>query len=820
MRAVTQKINTFFLVTTKVVALFAVIGVLFCLIGCAPAATEAKVQVEDKIYTISNTLADVAISVVDENFDGEVSWVDASQMLLQGEHNYAYRLENFSTGKSVQGEAKITAYKLLDVTGTTFADREMKYTGKNLLTQLYDGHFGNFAVKLEDRQCVMVGEYSNIKVTLRPKEDFVLLCDSGNICSSVDRFFNLTITKNELPNARIATINQIFNGKNNYPENLMGNLVENVDYMGTWQYKSPASDTFVTLNKQNGTYDMTMVGEYKFTAVGLGGYEGKAETLLVVKKTVRQIEDTGTIYEVDFSAQKENVLQNASLAYDYVNCNEGAATAPNADGVILSGGTYLIDGDFNKINITAEAGTIVTLVLKGAHLPCITASNAIKLMVMVGAGTENNVGYISAQNADVYIFGSGTLLINSGDVGITAEKLQITEATLKIEFASSAINASVVAIKNAEISLDGVARNTPSGGGITAIASGKNDGSITIIDTDLKYKGYGNALYANGNICVLGGRYEAEIVTTLVPLSAENMQKYNLEESDFKFVKRDDKFYRVTLRKYKGNELRYALSQRGVAIYAKNPNKNKVSAIVLNTDISLNVVDHGVVAKCGNVFVLGGNIQITSISNAFAPDGLLQFEGGNIEVLSSREGYEAGCVKILAGKHKIFAQDDGINASGDFLGQNSIIILGGELTINALADALDSNGPILISGGTQTLFSANDGIDTAFDADNGSKIEGGTTFATTGYELIELPVKSCTQNVLVASFWQELPAESAIKITDEAGQVVFETVLLKDCNTIIFSASTLKIGSKYNIVCGGKVLAEITITQTITLFGV
>lgn len=818
MRAVTQKINTFFLVTTKVVALFAMIGVLFCLVGCAPAATEAKVQVEDKIYTISNTLADVAISVADENFDGEVSWVDASQMLLQGEHNYAYRLENFSTGKSLQGEAKVTAYKLLDVTGTTLADREMKYTGKNMLAQLQNGYFGNFAVQLEDRQCVMVGEYSNIKVTLRPMEDFVLLCDGGNICSSVDRFFNLTITKSELPNAKMATINRIFNGKNNYPENLMGNLVENVDYVGTWQYKSPASDTFVTLNKQNGTYDMTMVGEYKFTAVGLGGYEGKAETLLVVKKIVRQIEDTGTIYEVDFSAQKENVLQNASLAFDNANCNEGAAIAPNADGVILSGGTYLIDGDFNKINITAEAGTIVALVLKGAHLPCITATNAIELMVMVGAGTENEVGYISAPNADVYIFGSGTLLINSGDVGITAEKLQITEAALKIEFALSAINASVVAIKNAEISLDGVNRKFR--GGIISLSNGKNDGSITIIDTDLKYKGYGNALYANGDICVLGGRLEAEIVTTLVPFSAENMQKYDLEESDFKFVKRDDKFYRVTLKKYKGNELRYALSQRGVAIYAKNPNKSKVSAIVLNTDITLNVVDHGVVAKRGNVFVLGGNIQITSISNAFAPDGLLQFEGGNIEVLSSREGYEAGCVKILAGKHKIFAQDDGINASGEFLGQNSIIISGGELTVNALADALDSNGPILISGGTQTLFGANNGIDTAFDADNGVKMEGGTTFATTGYELIELPVKSCTQNVWVASFWQELPAESAIKITDGAGQVVFETVLLKDCNTIIFSASTLKIGSKYNIVCGGKVLAEITITQTITLFGV
>lgn len=126
--------------------------------------------------------------------------------------------------------------------------------------------------------------------------------------------------------------------------------------------------------------------------------------------------------------------------------------------------------------------------------------------------------------------------------------------------------------------------------------------------------------------------------------------------------------------------------------------------LVLNGTGTLTIssTDNGVTSK-DDLKVTGGTLVIDCASHGLEANDRALIAGGNI-TLSAKEGVEATYVYIAGGTLTISATDDGINAAANSNEYEVCIeIAGGDITITMAqgdTDALDSNGSILVSGGT------------------------------------------------------------------------------------------------------------------------
>ena len=147
--------------------------------------------------------------------------------------------------------------------------------------------------------------------------------------------------------------------------------------------------------------------------------------------------------------------------------------------------------------------------------------------------------------------------------------------------------------------------------------------------------------------------------------------------------------------------------------------------LVLNGTGTLTIssTDNGVTSK-DDLKVTGGTLVIDCASHGLEANDRALIAGGNI-TLSAKEGVEATYVYIAGGTLTISATDDGINAAANSNEYEVCIeIAGGDITITMAqgdTDALDSNGSILVSGGTVDITAQ-----FAFDFVTGAQHTGGT----------------------------------------------------------------------------------------------
>ena len=149
--------------------------------------------------------------------------------------------------------------------------------------------------------------------------------------------------------------------------------------------------------------------------------------------------------------------------------------------------------------------------------------------------------------------------------------------------------------------------------------------------------------------------------------------------------------------------------------------------LTLNGDGSLTVTSpaaHGIACK-GDMVIAGGSYGIESCNDGIHVDGSLLIADGDISIVSgddgihadsilqidsaeaeitAAEGLESTTVIINEGNITIYASDDGINAAQkDDEHIPAVIINGGNITIDMEqgdTDGIDSNGDIIINGGT------------------------------------------------------------------------------------------------------------------------
>ena len=136
-----------------------------------------------------------------------------------------------------------------------------------------------------------------------------------------------------------------------------------------------------------------------------------------------------------------------------------------------------------------------------------------------------------------------------------------------------------------------------------------------------------------------------------------------------------------------------------------------------------------------------------------------------------------------------------------------IVISGGNVTVNAGGDGLDSNGSVTITGGTVTVNGPTNGGNGALDSNGAFIVNGGTLIAVGSAGMAESPSTSSAQGWVQAA--ASGSAGATVTVSDSSGKVLATFTAAKTFQNVVFSSSDITQGQSYTVSVNG---ASTTVT--------
>lgn len=582
------------------------------------------------------------------------------------------------------------------------------------------------------------------------------------------------------------------------------------------------------------------------------------------------VAQTGSYDAASVTAAVTLTGDGATVSGSGVSVSGSVVTFTSAGTYLISGD--LADGQLivNTAGATADATADtekVRLVLNGVSVACSTGpavfvrSSPKKTVLYTAAGSVNLLsdgsGYIVEDaeqtegevypNACVYacddlrLDGEGTLRITgNADKGVnTKDDLEITGGTLivtspgtavrgndSVEMTGGTVTLTVTGegdgLKSAQTEKDGKGWVSVSGGSlyITAIGDGISAATdltvsggtlvITALDaggkalTDTGNAGTGSAQSGSGGMGGMGGFGGGR------PGGMGG----------------------------DGNSSKSSISAKGL--------KAAGTVTLAGGKLTVTAADDGIHAD-DTVLLQDGEAYIRSGDDGVHADRVLTLSGGSLEIAQSYEGLEAAQITVSGGRTRITASDDGINASsgggssmgggrpggfggggrpGGRSGENTdgqtaggtvtdtltplLTVSGGYTVVYASGDGIDSNGNIVMTGGTLLVFGPTDNGNGAIDYGDGNcsmTISGGTLLAVGSSGMAETATGS-GQAVFDGAFRSSVAAGTLIGLCDADGNLLCGYRLPKVISSIVFSSAALTSGATYTLVQGGTAEAD------------
>ena len=202
-------------------------------------------------------------------------------------------------------------------------------------------------------------------------------------------------------------------------------------------------------------------------------------------------------------------------------------------------------------------------------------------------------------------------------------------------------------------------------------------------------------------------------------------------------------------------------------------------------------------------------------SGAISSDIDLYFEGeGFLKVTSkNKEGIETKGNMTFSGgtgDYEIYSMDDCLNtttaSSNGTTVRNDLTIDVHSLLASVLSDAdegdaIDSNGKLIINGGTIYAFAHPSSQDAGLDSGGGTYINGGTIVATGN--MVDRIESDSKQKFIYASF-NKIEADSLIVIKDQNDKVITAFKTSKNITNLVYSSPDLE-SDAYKIYVGGEI---------------
>lgn len=211
----------------------------------------------------------------------------------------------------------------------------------------------------------------------------------------------------------------------------------------------------------------------------------------------------------------------------------------------------------------------------------------------------------------------------------------------------------------------------------------------------------------------------------------------------------------------------------------------------------------------GAIQINNGDISISSTDDGIKSGTSITINTGNVSITKSVEGIESPVITVNNGNINIVASDDGFNAtkgSGSESSDGSFLnLFGGNIYVNASGgDGLDSNGNIVITGGTIVVHGPQSSPEVGMDYNGTCNVSGGLlVISGTNSNMTQATSASSSQYCIKATTTQSVSASTIFHVQDASGNNLVTFKPIRSYYSIIFTSPELKSGASYSIYTGG-----------------
>lgn len=562
------------------------------------------------------------------------------------------------------------------------------------------------------------------------------------------------------------------------------------------------------------------------------------------------LELTESTIDTEFTDREKSGSYKASEAVK-ITLNKTTATVSGsgvkADGstiTITEEGVYIVSGTLEdgQIIVDASDSDKVQIVLDGVHINCKTNAaiyvrEADKVFITLAENSSNTLGggneytQIDDNTVDGVIFsksnlvcnGTGSLTIEAdykhgivskddlvitggtykiaaADNGITAkDQLKILDGSFDIDAANSAVKA-----KNADNAELG---NIYIAGGIFTIEAEQDGfhatGSIVVDDGTITVNSGDDGFHAELDTVIHGG-------TILVEKSNEGLEgkRVVVNGGDITINASDDGINAAN----SGDDGVNAINPGANAVGSGDDDSNAASS---NNDSSaaVNSGDDGSIS--GEADGKEPQQMPPDTENGSDMQPSQDFDPENAPSDGNApQNFDPGNAPSDGDAPQKMQGGPGGGGNSELY----IKITGGTLTVSADGDGLDSNGGLLVTGGTTIVYGPTSDGDSALDYDGSAIATGGTLAAIGSAGMTESFSEDSTQPVITYYCTETQSAATTITLTDSDGSALFTIAPEKAYASIVFTCSEMKLDATYTLTAGTD-NEEITLTDIITTAG-
>jgi hypothetical protein len=502
-------------------------------------------------------------------------------------------------------------------------------------------------------------------------------------------------------------------------------------------------------------------------------------------------------YTWDDSEIIEIVLNGSSITE-----NSDKVTVDGSKATVISAGTYRITGTLSDGQIlvdTKDAG-IVRLILNGVNITCsnsapIYIKNAGKALIVLATATNNFItdgtSYIldadeepkAAVFSKSYLsfFGGGSLSVDANyKDGISGKDgLLIKSGTFNINAADDGIRGKdYLIIKDGNISVSAAGDGFKSDNEEDAAL-----GYVTIESANVNITAGGDGISSQTDLNITDGSFK---IITGGGTGAIAVTKAGEEGPN------------------PGNQGGYngTISEKAL--------KSAASISIAKGSFVLDAADDAIHAT-NSVALKGGSFTIATGDDAIHAETSIAIAVDTLNILKSYESLESASITVTSGFISMVSSDDGFNATkGSATEANDgslLTISGGTIVVNSSGgDGIDSNGNVVMTGGTVVVHGPQSQPEVGIDVNGTFNVSGGLLLATgpNSGNMIEANSSSSSQYSAKITISSTLSSSSLFHIQDAAGKDLVTYKPVRTIYYVVFSSPDLQSGSTYSVYTGGS----------------
>ncbi len=383
-----------------------------------------------------------------------------------------------------------------------------------------------------------------------------------------------------------------------------------------------------------------------------------------------------------------NIVITKSGTYNFEG--EYESISVNVDKDVDENDVYLV---FNNVSITNEKGTPINIV-EAKNVIILLEDNSYNTIIQGDIVTTDSEFPSAAiySKADLLITGTGSLEVTTKyNDGINSrDDLVIEDSTIITDSVGDGlVGKDLVAIKNSNITINALKD------GIKA----SNDeeptlGNILITSGVYNIKAENDGINSQNSLQIDGGEFNIETGGGF----EEVLNEITVGEGPGTSIQPTDL-------------LEYSMKAL------------KAEYIIINDGIFYISSYEDAIHSNNSLLINDGTFEILSGDDAIHADTDLVINNGSINIKNAYEGIEGSSITITGGDLDVVVLDDGINASET---DGFIKITGGNIYVYARGDGLDSNGDLIVTGGTTIVE-----VDAIYSGGD-SELDVGGNFEFTG----------------------------------------------------------------------------------------